>query len=146
MIAVVQRVRSARVTVGQSTVGRIEHGLVVLASIVTDDSDRDLEWMSRRIISARVFPSDSGAFDHDVKQVGGGVLLVSNFTVAADTTGGRRPGFSRAMSPEQARPVFQRFVDLCRAAHDLVATGEFGADMLVEIANDGPATFIFDSR
>ena len=146
MIAVVQRVTSASVTVDRKIVGQIDRGLCVLASVVSDDTDADLKWVAEKIAGLRVFPQGDKEYDADVKQIAGGLLLVSNFTVAADTARGRRPGFSAAMPPEPARLVFERFVDFARATGVPIATGEFGADMLVRIDNDGPLTLIVDSK
>lgn len=146
MIAVVQRVKQARVTVGERVTGEIGHGLAVLAAIVATDADSDLAWTAAKIAGLRVFPSGKGDYDLDVRQVGGKVLLVSNFTVAGDTSGGRRPGWSAAMSPDAAKPVFDRLIERVRAQGVEVATGEFGADMEVTIVNDGPLTVIVDSK
>jgi D-tyrosyl-tRNA(Tyr) deacylase len=149
MIAVVQRVKSASVTVAGEVVGRIDRGLCVLASIVRDDSDDDLRWMADKLASLRVFPNPEDpdkAFDVDVRQINGGLLLVSNFTVSAKCKRGRRPGFDAAMPPAEAAPMFERFLTIARATNVPIATGRFGADMTVDIANDGPVTLILDSR
>lgn len=146
MIAVIQRVSAAKVVVSGDVTGQVEKGLAVLAAIVADDSETDLKWAAARIAGLRVFPSEKGAYDLDVRQIGGKILLVSNFTVAGDTSSGRRPGWSAAMSPDAARPVFDRFVELVRAEGVEVQTGEFGADMEVTIVNDGPLTLIVDSK
>lgn len=146
MIAVVQRVTAGRVEVDATVVGEIDRGLVVLAAICRDDGDADLTWMAGKIAGLRVFPSDKGGFDLDVRAIGGGVLLVSNFTVAADTANGRRPSFAPAMSPDAARPMFDRLVEAVRAQGVTVATGTFGADMKVSLVNDGPITLLLNSR
>ena len=146
MIVVVQRTRRASVRIADRLVGEIGPGLAVLAAIVKDDTDADLVWIAGKIAGLRVFPSAKGDYDQDVKQISGRVLLVSNFTVAGDTSSGRRPGWSAAMSPELAKPLFERFVEMVRAQGIAVATGEFGADMEVEIVNDGPLTVIVDSK
>ncbi|MGC4033347.1 MAG: D-aminoacyl-tRNA deacylase [Tepidisphaeraceae bacterium] len=145
MIAVVQRVRSASVTIGDSVVGKINHGLCVLASIEAGDTDAELKWVANKLIALRIFADGDKAYHLDVSQVGGGVLLVSNFTVAAVTAAGRRPTFETAMKPDLARPMFDRFVAVVRDTGVPVATGEFGADMIVQIENDGPSTFIVQS-
>lgn len=145
MIAVVQRVTQARVLVGGDVVGSIDRGLVALVAVVRGDTDRDIEKIADKLVGLRVFPSDKGAYDLDVRQVGGAVLLVSNFTVAADVTGGRRPSFVDAMPPGEAKPVFESLEAALRLRVP-VATGRFGAEMRVEIANDGPLTLIVDSR
>lgn len=146
MIAVVQRVTKASIRIGDRTAGEIGAGLVVLAALVRDDTDADLAWIAAKLAGLRVFPSDTGAYDQDVRQVGGKLLIVSNFTVAGDTSSGRRPGWSAAMSPDLARPLFDRFLDVARAQGVEVQTGEFGADMEVQIVNDGPLTVIVDSK
>ena len=146
MIAVVQRVERASVVVEGAAVGTIARGLVALVSVVRDDVDRDLTWMAAKLPGLRVFPSPKGEYDLDVREAGGGILLVSNFTVAADCANGRRPSFAAAMSPELARPMFERLADALAAQGVTVATGRFGADMRVEIVNDGPLTLIVNSR
>ena len=146
MIAVVQRVTAATVSIDGRIVGQIERGLCVLASIVKEDTDADIAWMVGKLSTLRVFPNGDKSYDHDVQQIGGAVLLVSNFTVAADTSRGRRPGFDRAMSPRLADAAFERFVQAMCETGIAVATGEFGADMSVAIINDGPLTLILDSR
>lgn len=146
MIAVVQRVTSAKVVVGGRVTGEIAKGLAVLAAITATDTDADLKWAAARIAGLRVFPSEKGAYDLDVRQIGGKILLVSNFTVAGDTSSGRRPGWSAAMSPDAARPVFDQFIQMVRSESVEVDTGEFGADMEVSIVNDGPLTLIVDSK
>lgn len=146
MIAVVQRVRSARVTVDGEPVGQIDRGLCVLASIVRDDTDADLKWMADKLTSLRIFPNEGKEFDVDVRQIHGALLLVSNFTVSAHCKRGRRPSFEPAMPPAMASVMFNQFVTLCRATGIVVATGRFGADMTVSLDNDGPVTVILDSR
>lgn len=146
MIAVVQRVERAAITVDGEAIGAVGRGIVALVSIVRDDVDRDVAWMANKLAGLRVFPSDKGEYDRDVRDVGGGLLLVSNFTVAADCTGGRRPSFVNAMPPDAARPMFDRLVAAAAALNVSVATGRFGAEMRVEIVNDGPLTLIVDSR
>lgn len=145
MIAVVQRVKSASVTVAGDIVGRIGPGLCVLAAIESEDTEAELRWTAQKIAGLRIFPEGEKDYHTDVQQAGGGVLLVSNFTVAANTANGRRPGFDRAMKPDQARPMFDQFVELVRATGIPVAAGRFGADMLVAIENDGPLTLVVES-
>lgn len=131
--------------VGEDTVGEIGGGLAVLLAVVRGDTRVDIQKIADKLVALRIFPSANGAYDLDVCQVGGAVLLVSNFTVAADVTGGRRPSFSKAMSPSEAKPLFDELVAELQPRVP-VATGEFGADMSVEITNDGPLTLIVDSR
>ena len=146
MTSVVQRVTSAAVTIEGEIVGRIDAGLCVLAAIVEEDTEADLLWTANKLIALRVFPDGGQAYHLSVADTGGGLLLVSNFTVAASTATGRRPGFDRAMKPDTARPMFERFVALVRDLHPHVQTGRFGADMRVSIDNDGPLTLMLDSR
>ncbi len=149
MIAVVQRVAAARVTVGEREIARIGAGLAVLAAVHADDTEADGVWTAAKLVGLRIFRSGEKAFEADVRQAGGAILLVSNFTVAAQTRKGRRPSLDAAAGPEKARGLFEWFVAAVRREAGpavAVETGEFGADMLVEMANDGPATFVVDSR
>lgn len=146
MIAVIQRVSKASVEVDGKIVGQIGRGLAALASIVRDDTEKDFEWMARKLAGLRIFPHADSGFDLDVTQVGGSILLVSNFTVSAETSQGRRPSFIAAMPPDAARDAFPKFVEIVRATGVPVATGEFAANMLVQIENDGPVTVIVNSR
>jgi D-tyrosyl-tRNA(Tyr) deacylase len=148
MIAVVQRVSQARVTVADHVVGQIGQGLLALVSVVREDTDDDIKWMTAKLPSLRVFRDSSGEkhFDRTVMEIGGGILLVSNFTVAADTKRGRRPSFDAAAAPEAGRVMFDRLIEAVRATGVPTATGEFGGDMRVALTNDGPATFIVNSR
>jgi D-tyrosyl-tRNA(Tyr) deacylase len=145
MIAVVQRVTEAQVTVGGRVVGRIGGGIVALVAVHATDAPDDVAWTANKLAGLRLFRQGDKHFDIDVKQAGGSALLVSNFTVAAQTRQGRRPSFDSAAPPEQGRRFFDELVR-CVAAHGIaVETGEFGADMTVTIVNDGPATVIIDS-
>ena len=150
MIAVVQRVLNAKVTVAGQVMGEISRGLAVLASVHADDTDDDLTWTAEKLVAMRVFPDadNTKSYELDVRDAGCSILLISNFTVAAETAKGRRPSLSAAAAPEAARGKFATFVNAVRAllASDRVATGEFGASMLVEIVNEGPCTFLLDSR
>ena len=148
MIAVVQRVMRASVTVESDLVGEIGPGLVVLAAVHRTDTDADITWTANKLAGLRIFRGNDGIqhFDLDVRQAGGSVLLVSNFTVAAATRHGRRPSFDAAAPPEAGRERFDRLVEAVRALGVSVATGRFGADMEVSLVNDGPVTVILDSR
>ena len=146
MQTVVQRVSQATVTVQGDLVGEIGEGLVALAAIAADDDARDIEWTAQKLVSLRIFRNGEKAFDRDVREIGGGVLLVSNFTVAADARKGRRPSFDPAAPPQIAEGMFEQFVNAVKATGVPVATGRFAADMLVSLVNDGPATFVLDSR
>jgi D-tyrosyl-tRNA(Tyr) deacylase len=146
MIAVVQRVSEASVTVDGRTVGRIGVGLLVLAAVHKTDSATDVSWTASKLCTLRIFRGGDKHFELDVKQANGSVLLVSNFTVAAQTRHGRRPSFDEAADPETGRKLFDELVQAVRATGVPVETGEFGADMLVSLVNDGPVTVILDSR
>jgi D-tyrosyl-tRNA(Tyr) deacylase len=146
MIAVVQRVSEARVVVDGQTIGEIGPGLLVLAAVEKDDGPADIDWTANKLIALRIFRNGDKQFDRDVKQMGGSVLLVSNFTVAGETRRGRRPSLDGAASPEKGRELFDLLVDTVKALGVPVAKGEFGADMKVSLTNDGPITFLVRSR
>lgn len=142
MIAVVQRVSNAAVVVENRTVGEIGLGLLVLAAVETGDGEEQIDWMTQKVLGLRIFRNEDKHFDLDVTQVGGAVLLVSNFTVSAETRKGRRPSLDAAASPAVAEAMFARLVSAFRATGIRTETGEFGGDMKVTLTNDGPATFI----
>jgi D-tyrosyl-tRNA(Tyr) deacylase len=145
MIAVVQRVTEAAVRVGGGVVGQIGPGLLVLAAVHRDDTAADIAWTAAKLTALRIFRSGDKHFEIDVRQAGGSVLLVSNFTVAAETRHGRRPSFDAAAPPERGRELFDAFVEAVRATGVPVQTGRFGADMAVSLLNDGPVTVLIDS-
>ena len=145
MICVVQRVLEARVEVDGRVVGAIGPGMLVLAAVHKDDTDADVAWTAGKIVSLRIFRSGEKHFDIDVKEAGGGVLLVSNFTVAGATRKGRRPSFDLAAAGEMGQRLFDELVSAVGAPGVPTATGVFGAEMKVSLVNDGPATFILDS-
>ena len=145
MIAILQRVLSASVSVDGEIVGEIAHGIVALVAVTKNDGPEQIEWMARKIVGLRIFRAGDKHFDLDVQQAGGSVLLISNFTVSAATRQGRRPSFDAAADPQNARALFDALVEAIRATGVTVTTGQFGADMKVELINDGPATFILDS-
>ncbi|MFN4242993.1 MAG: D-aminoacyl-tRNA deacylase [Tepidisphaerales bacterium] len=146
MICVVQRVREARVMVGERVVGQIGPGLTVLAAVHHDDGEAELEKAAQKLLTLRVFPEADQAYHRDVTEVQGGVLLVPNFTVAADTSGGRRPALHPAARPEVARTLFAQLVERMRGRYARVETGEFGAEMAVHLVNDGPLTVLVEVR
>jgi D-aminoacyl-tRNA deacylase len=141
MIALIQRVSQARVRVAGDVVGEIGVGLLALVCAERDDSEREAEALLGKLLAYRVFPDAAGKMNLSVKDVAGGLLLVSQFTLAADTNSGTRPSFTPAAAPELGRRLFDLFVERARASHPQVATGEFGAMMQVELINDGPVTF-----
>ena len=141
MIALIQRVLSARVDVGDETIGAIGPGLLALVAVEPDDGETQTRRMLERLLGYRVFTDDAGRMNLSLADTGGGLLLVSQFTLAADTRSGMRPGFARAATPEQGRRWFDRLVKLACAAHPQVETGRFGTHMQVHLVNDGPVTF-----
>ncbi|HEY4330745.1 MAG TPA: D-aminoacyl-tRNA deacylase [Phycisphaerae bacterium] len=147
MVAVLQRVSRASVSVAGTIVSQIPTGLLVLAAVEARDTSADLTWIAQKLATLRIFKNGAGDknFDQDIRQIGGHILLVSNFTVAAETAKGRRPSLSNAAPPDRANLMFEELVAAVRAQNLPVQTGQFGADMLVELANDGPVTFILQS-
>jgi D-tyrosyl-tRNA(Tyr) deacylase len=141
VIALIQRVSEARVTVAGDTVGAIGRGILALVGVEQGDSEARAQRLVERILGYRIFPDAEGRMNLSVRDVGGGLLLVSQFTLVADTKKGMRPSFSCAASPEEGRCLFEHLVALARAAHPDVATGRYGADMQVALVNDGPVTF-----
>lgn len=141
MISLIQRVEQARVDVAGETVGAIGPGLLALVAVQPADGDDAPARMLERLLRYRVFADEAGRMNRSLADCAGGLLLVSQFTLAADTRGGLRPGFSTAAPPAQARRLFEALVDLARARHPDVASGEFGADMRVHLVNSGPVTF-----
>jgi D-tyrosyl-tRNA(Tyr) deacylase len=146
MICVIQRVSEASVAVAGQAVARIGAGMVVLVSVHSTDQDEDVAWTARKLSSLRIFAEGERNFERDVIEIGGSILLVSNFTVAAETSKGRRPSLSAAASPEIGREKFDRLVAAVRALVPQTQTGQFGADMQVSLVNDGPVTFLLNSR
>jgi len=145
MIAIVQRVIEAKVIVGDETVGAIGRGVVGLVAVTKADGRAEAEWMAAKLVGLRIFRADGKHFEADVKQIGGGILLVSNFTVSAKTRKGRRPSLDAAAEPARADELFDYLLECMRKLNVPVATGRFGADMRVHLINEGPATFIVDS-
>ena len=140
MIALLQRVRQARVEVEGTTVGAIDSGLLVLVCAERGDSEAEADRLLAKILKLRIFSDDAGKMNKSVQDIGGGLLLVSQFTLAADTSGGIRPGFSQAAAPDEGRRLYNYLVERARAAHPVVQTGQFAADMQVHLVNDGPVT------
>jgi D-tyrosyl-tRNA(Tyr) deacylase len=140
MIALLQRVTSARVRVGDRITGEIGAGLLALVCAVRNDSEREADALLAKMLACRIFSDDAGRMNRSVRDVNGGLLLVSQFTLAADTSSGTRPSFSRAAPPDAGRRLFDYLVAQARRAHAPVECGEFGAMMQVELINDGPVT------
>ena len=146
MRVVLQRVKRAEVRVEGRVTGKIGPGFLVLAGFAPTDTDAQLAWMAEKILGLRVFADDQGKMNRDLAEVGGGVLVVSQFTLYGDASKGRRPSFIDAAPPEQARQLYERFVGLVKEKAGTIAveTGEFGAMMDVELINDGPVTLILE--
>ena len=141
MIGLLQRVTQASVSVGGEVVGAIGPGLMVLVCAERGDSEREADSLLAKLLGYRVFSDDAGKMNRSVTDVEGGLLLVPQFTLAADTKSGTRPSFTPAASPEDGRRLFDHFVASARKRHPTVETGQFGADMQVSLTNDGPVTF-----
>jgi D-tyrosyl-tRNA(Tyr) deacylase len=141
MIALIQRVSSARVEVDGTNVGEIAGGLLALVAVQPQDGETQTQRMLERLLGYRIFADADGRMNRSLRDTGGGLLLVSQFTLAADTDSGMRPSFSTAAAPEHGRRWFERLVEVARAAYPGVETGQFGAHMQVHLSNDGPVTF-----
>lgn len=144
MRALIQRVSEARVVVDGAIIGEIDHGLLALVAVQKGDEEPAVERLLHRLLHYRVFADSNGKMNLDLQQVKGGLLLVSQFTLAADTAKGLRPSFSNAAEPALARDLFERLVERGRAAWPQTASGVFAADMKVQLINDGPVTFLLD--
>ncbi len=140
MISVIQRVREARVDVEGQTVGAIGHGLLVLVCAERGDTEAEADRLLAKLLKLRIFGDDAGKMNRSLQDVAGGLLLVSQFTLAADTTGGNRPSFTQAAAPDDGRRLFDYVVAQARALHPVVATGRFATEMQVHLINDGPIT------
>lgn len=140
MRLVLQRVQWGRVSVEGRVIAEINHGLVILLGIAPSDSEGQARFLAEKVAHLRIFEDEQGKMNRSVLEVGGSAIVVSQFTLYADARKGRRPSFTDAALPEQARPLVERFADLLRAQGVPTQTGQFGAHMLVEIANDGPVT------
>ena len=145
MKALIQRVRQAHVEVAGEVVGAIDQGLLVLVGVEPQDSEASAAKLLHKLLNYRVFSDSDGKMNLSLTDVAGGLLLVSQFTLAADTRKGLRPGFSTAAPPALGEALFDHLVGLARQQHDPVATGRFGADMQVHLINDGPVTFLLES-
>ena len=147
MRTVIQRVTKASVTINGSVNGAIQKGLLVFVGIEEADNMEDISWLSNKIINLRIFDDDQGVMNLSLKEIGGNILLISQFTLHATTKKGNRPGYSKAARPELAIPLYQAFIK--QLQNDLekeIATGEFGADMKVDLLNDGPVTIVIDTK
>ena len=145
-MSILQRVKNARVDVAGLTVGAIEHGLLILLCAERGDSDAIADKMLAKILKLRIFGDSAGKMNLSAQDVGGGLLIVSQFTLAADVSGGNRPSFTNAAPPDEGRRLYDYFVQQARAVHPIVQTGQFAADMQVHLVNDGPVTIPITMR
>ena len=146
MRAVVQRVSSSRVTVDNVVTGEINQGLLVLLGVTHEDTSKDVDYMIDKVLNLRIFEDENGKMNLSLKDINGELLIVSQFTLYGDCRKGRRPGFSDAARPEVAIPLYEEFIEKARKEDIKVGTGKFGADMMVDIANNGPVTILLDSQ
>ena len=147
MRVVVQRVSQSNVKVSGEVFGEIKEGLMVLVSFIDEDNDTDLEWMTKKIINLRIFNDDEGKMNRSVQDVGGDILLISQFTLHGSTKKGNRPSFIKAAKPDFANVMYMKFIKILeKSLGKGIQTGEFGGDMKVSLINDGPTTIIIDSK
>jgi len=147
MRVVVQRVSQSNVKVSGEIIGEINEGLMVLVSFVDEDNDTDLGWMTKKIINLRIFNDDEGKMNRSVQDIGGDILLISQFTLHGSTKKGNRPSFIKAAKPDFANVMYERFIKVLeQSLGKEIQTGEFGGDMKVSLINDGPTTIIIDSK
>ena len=146
MRVVLQRVSHASVTVEEKVIGKIQRGFLLLVGVTHDDAMEDMEYLVRKIIQMRIFEDEEGKLNRSIQDVGGEILSVSQFTLYADTKKGNRPSFSKAAPGDVALEMFEQFNGLLRDTGIPVETGQFGADMKVELLNDGPVTILLDSK
>ncbi len=146
MRLLLQRVSQGQVIIEKEIVGNIDKGIVALVGIRRGDQKRDADYLLKKCVNMRIFPDDAGRFDQSLLDVKGDLMIVSQFTLYADTRKGRRPGFSGSALPDEAIPLYEYFIEKAQALGLKVETGEFGADMKVDIVNDGPVTIMIDSE
>ncbi|MBM4026914.1 MAG: D-tyrosyl-tRNA(Tyr) deacylase [Planctomycetes bacterium] len=146
MRAVIQRVAEAKVEVEGRVIGAVGQGLLVYLGVGKDDTPADAEFLADKLVNLRIFPDEAGKMNRSVLEIGGGILLISNFTLQGDCRKGRRPGFDAAADPQMAEPLYEKVADLIARSDLPVAKGSFGAHMHVTSTNDGPVTFLLDSK
>lgn len=146
MRLLIQRAAKGSVSIDGKTVGRTGKGLVVLVGVTHTDTEADAEYLANKCVNLRIFTDENGKMNLSLLDIGGGMLAISQFTLYGDCIKGRRPGFDLAARPELAEPLYEKFVELVRNMGVSVETGRFGADMMVEIHNDGPVTFLLESK
>lgn len=147
MRIVIQRVKEASVSIDDELKGKIDQGLLILLGIEEEDNQEDIDWLTKKIVNLRIFDDENGVMNYSVKDIQGEILLVSQFTLHASTKKGNRPSYIRAAKPETATPLYEKFIErLSGLLSKKVETGIFGADMLIELKNDGPVTICIDSK
>lgn len=146
MRILVQRVRSSQVVIDGEVAGKIGRGLTVLVGVTHVDTEKDARYLAEKCAHLRIFEDEAGKMNRSLLDIGGEALIISQFTLYGDCTGGRRPFFGEAARPELAEPIYERFIELVKEYQIPVATGRFGADMQVEIHNDGPVTLMLESK
>lgn len=146
MRIVLQRVTRAHVDVAGETVGSIGHGLLILLGVTHADTREDADYLASKVVQLRIFPDDAGRMNRSLLDTGGALLVVSQFTLYGDCRKGRRPSFDHAAAPEHARGLYEYFVERLKLGHVQVATGIFQAEMEIHLVNDGPVTFVLDSK
>ncbi len=145
MRVVVQRVKHSSVAVDANIVGKINEGLLILLGIKNGDTEKDVTWLANKVVSLRIFEDENGKMNKELKEINGSILLISQFTLYGDCVKGKRPSFIEAAKPEIAIPLYEKFIDTLKNQGINVETGIFGADMKVDLLNDGPVTLVIDS-
>ncbi len=146
MRGVVQRVRHASVSVDNKIIGRINHGIMLLLGVEDTDDEKDLEYMCEKVPNLRIFEDENGKMNKNLTDVKGSILVISQFTLLGDARKGRRPSFIAAAAPDKAIPMYESFIENMKKREIITESGEFGADMQVELVNDGPVTILLDSK
>jgi len=144
MKALIQRVSESQVSVAKETIGAIDQGILLLLGVEKNDTQECVERCLKKILNYRIFSDDEGKMNLSLKDINGGLLIISQFTLVAQTNKGLRPGFSKGASPAHGKEIYNQLVTLAKTLHPKVATGQFGADMQVSLVNDGPVTFMFE--
>ncbi|MPN56674.1 D-aminoacyl-tRNA deacylase [bioreactor metagenome] len=146
MRAVVQRVKHANVTVDNKVIGKIDNGILLLLGVESNDNEKDLEYMCDKVPNLRIFEDENGKMNKSLLDVNGSILVISQFTLLGDARKGRRPSFTEAAGPDKAIPMYEKFISNMKEKNIFTQEGKFGADMQVELINDGPVTILLDSK